>query len=228
MYSTLSKWIRSDREMCETLTSMDFIRNAENYLNGPTQATNRAEEEGSENDVGSEGGGGGGEKRLTLKEKIGLMGLIREVVSGGGEIEEREEVMRGIEGVMREGRERGDSEGMLAEEEGERLLWVIEKKRRGREMKSRREIDRMREEEVKKREEAERRESEEVKKREELERENEQLKREIEMRISLIKYVSETVVKIPNREITIQEGNRFHNKSDEWETIIIGNKMSRV
>ena len=40
--------------------------------------------------------------------------------------------------------------------------------------------------------------------------------------------VSETVVKIPNREITIQERNRFHNKSDKLETIIIGNKMSRV
>ena len=43
--------------------------------------------------------------RLTLREKIGLMGLLREVVSGGGEIEEREELMRGIEGVISEGRE---------------------------------------------------------------------------------------------------------------------------
>ena len=39
---------------------------------------------------------------------------------------------------------------------------------------------------------------------------------------------SETVVKIQNREITIQEGNRFHNNSYQPETIIIGNKMSRV
>ena len=46
--------------------------------------------------------------------------------------------------------------------------------------------------------------------------------------LSQITNVGETVVKIPNREITIQEGNRFHNKSDKWETIIIGNKMSRV
>ena len=40
--------------------------------------------------------------------------------------------------------------------------------------------------------------------------------------------LSETVVKIPNRAITIQEGNRFHNKSEQYETIIIGDKMSRV
>ena len=45
---------------------------------------------------------------------------------------------------------------------------------------------------------------------------------------SRITNVNDTVVKIPNREITIQEGNRFHNNSRQWETIIIGNKMSRV
>ena len=115
------------------------------------------------------------EKRLTLREKIGLMGLIREVVSGGGEIEEKEELVRGIEGVISEGRERGDSEGMIAEEEGDRLLWVIEKKKRGREMKSRREIERMKEE-------AERREAEEKRKREEEKRKKRRGRREEEER----------------------------------------------
>ena len=77
---------------------------------------------------------------------------------------------------------------------------------------------------------------------EELARENERMKRERRRKqtdsrgeeeekkqpLSIIRNVSETVVKIPNREITIQEGNRFHNKTDKWGTIIIGNKMSRV
>ena len=47
-------------------------------------------------------------------------------------------------------------------------------------------------------------------------------------RDSIIRNVSETVVKIPNSEITIQEGNRFRNNIDEDETIIIGDKMSTV
>ena len=123
---TLRKWIRADREMCEEMSSLEIIRNADKYLSG-----------GSGVEIEGENG------RMRLEEKAALMGLLREVINGGGEIEEREELMRGIEGVIREGRERGDSEGMLAEEEGERLLWVIEKKRRGKEMKSRREIERM-------------------------------------------------------------------------------------
>ena len=96
---------------------------------------------------------------------------------------------------------------------------------------------------MKKRAEAERREREEKKRKEELEREIERMQRqrgeeskqkaegkreeEKKQHLSIIRNVSETVVKIPNRE-TIQEGNRFHNKSDKCETIIIGNKMSRV
>ena len=123
---------------------------------------------------------GGGRRQMTLREKTGLMGLIREVVSGGGEIEEREEVMRGIEGVISEGRERGDSEGILAEEEGERLLWVIEKKSLGREMKNRREIERMREEAERREGEEKRKKADETKKREEAERENNQMKRKTE------------------------------------------------
>ena len=240
--------------MCEALASMEFIRNAEQYLSRPTQATNRAEEEGREETLRG---------RMTLQEKTALMGLLREVVSGGGEIEEREELMRGIEGVISEGRERGDSEGMLAEEEGERLLWVIEKKKRGRDMKNRREIEREKAEEKKNREEAERRESEEKnrreeaerreteeknkkeeeakmrvdaerreteerKRREELEREIDRMKTEMKNGIFSIRDVSETVVKVPNREVTIQKGNRFHNNTLKSETVIIGNKMSSV
>ena len=75
--------------------------------------------------------------------------------------------------------------------------------------------------------------------REKLKRENEELKREIErmkmereegkkQSLSIIRNVNETVVKIPNREITIQEGNRFYNQSTKDETMIIGNKMSKV
>ena len=46
--------------------------------------------------------------------------------------------------------------------------------------------------------------------------------------LSIIRNVTETVVKIPNREITIQEEKRFRNIHDKEETIIIGNEMSRV
>ena len=63
---------------------------------------------------------------------------------------------------------------------------------------------------------------------EEMKREIERMKREMDNGISFIRNVNETVVKIPNRQIAIQEGNTFHNKSDKAETIIIGNKMSRV
>ena len=59
------------------------------------------------------------------------MGLLREVVSEGVEIEEIEELIRGIERAIEEGRSRGDSEGMKAEEEGERLLWVKRRRREG-------------------------------------------------------------------------------------------------
>ena len=60
-------------------------------------------------------------------------------------------------------------------------------------------------------------------------KENEELEREMKNGLlSLIRNVSEIVVKITNRVITIQEGNRFHNTSEKNETIIIGNKMSRV
>ena len=77
------------------------------------------------------------------------------------------------------------------------------------------------------------RENEEVKReKEEMKREIERMKSETEEEKkpspSIIRNVNETVVKIPNREITIQEGNRFHNNSNKNETIIIGNKMSRV
>ena len=145
--------------MCKEICSMELIRNASKYLLSPTET----EEEGRRGWVPMEGMNG----RMSLREKRLVIELLREVVRGGGEIEEKEEVMRGIEGVIREGRERGDWEGMLAEEEGERLVWVIEKKSRGREMKSFREIERMKEEEMKKRKEAERREAEEKRKREE-------------------------------------------------------------
>ena len=85
-------------------------------------------------------------------------------------------------------------------------------------------------------EEVKREKEEEVKKRREaLERDNEEMKREIERMKRVMKYgifsirdVNETVVKIPNREITIQKGNRFHNKTWKDETIIIGKQMSRV
>ena len=178
---TLKKWIREDKDMCREMCSLEIISKAHKYLSEGTERCSKEEEEGR--------GGwmemNGTNRKMTLEQKTALMGLIREVVSEGGEIGEMEEVMRGIEGVIREGRERGDSEGMLAEEEGERLLWVIEKKSRGRDMKSFREIEREKEEErkkreaeMKKREEAERREEEEKKKREEAERKKEELERE--------------------------------------------------
>ena len=52
-------------------------------------------------------------------------------MSEGVEIEEIEELIRGIERAIEEGRSRGDSEGMKAEEEGERLLWVKRIRREG-------------------------------------------------------------------------------------------------
>ena len=115
---TLKKWIREDKDMCREICSLEIIANAHKYLSEPTERCSKEEEEGR--------GGwmemNGINRKMTLEQKTELMGLIREVLSGGGEIGEMEELIRGIEGVIVEGRERGDSEGVMAEEEGERLL----------------------------------------------------------------------------------------------------------
>ena len=40
--------------------------------------------------------------------------------------------------------------------------------------------------------------------------------------------VNETVVKIPNRQVIVQEGNTFRLNKQTNQTIIIGTKMQRV
>ena len=127
------------------------------------------------------------------------------------------------EKIRKERRKRGEKQ--MTEGEGERERERM-KRENEEEIRTREKVERREREETRKREEAE-----EKSRREELEREIERMKREREeekkQSPSIIRDVSETVVKIPNRE-TIQEGNRFHNKRTENETIIIGNKMSRV
>ena len=78
--------------------------------------------------------------------------------------------------------------------------------------------------------------AEEKRRRDELERENELMKRENEQmkrenaeeKRRIIRNVSGTIVTIPSRTITKQEGNRFNNTTRKAETIIIGDTMSRV
>ena len=74
------------------------------------------------------------------------------------------------------------------------------------------------------------RENEQVKRENELmKRENEQMKREnAEEKRRIIRNVSGTIVTIPSRTITKQEGNRFNNTTRKAETIIIEDTMSRV
>ena len=115
IFNTLRKFIRQDKEMCEALCKEELIKNASGYLCGGREKASESEEgERRRRWMGMDGMDG----KMGLGEKTTLMQLLREVIEGGGEIEEREEVMRGIEGVISEGRERGDSEGMKAERKG--------------------------------------------------------------------------------------------------------------
>ena len=192
--TTLRKVIREDRELCEELCSLELISNADKYLSLPTETSPELEKEEEKETVGKPKIRrrrerwmelDGMNRRMMLEDKIRLIKLLRETMESGGDIEEREELMEGIERVIEAGKERGDEEGRKAEREGTFLLWEIEKKKRGNEMKSRREIERERDEEKRKREEVERRETEEkrkkeeeVKKRQEVERKMEETERE--------------------------------------------------
>ena len=246
VFNTLRKWIRCDREMSEALSSLGVIQNAEKYLSTASKTRGNTSE-------GDEGGGGeesgsrwmemdGMSGPMTLREKTALMVLLREIMQCGGEIRDPEKMMEAIERVIAEGREREDEDGMNAEREGAFLQWMIEKKKRGGEMKTRREIEiekeeqnrtiqiieREKEEEKKKRVEAERREGEERRGREELESEIKQLRKDMKAQPVLITDVNETVVKIPNRQVVVQEGNTFRLNKQTDQTIIIGTKMQRV
>ena len=63
---------------------------------------------------------------------------------------------------------------------------------------------------------------------EELKRENDGLKSETENSISSIRNVLHTVVKIPDKQVTIREENRFYNCMSSCQTIIVGYKMTTV
>ena len=171
------------------------------------------EEEDNEDDEVMRGGGERRRRRREEEKEWERIGDIGALISK--------------EWIRKERKKRG--EGIRTEGERER---EIEKLRRERE-----EEGEKRKKAEREKEEAEEREREEKKRREERERERVQLekeaeelrRRECERRgVHIITQTDMTVVKIPNREITIQEGNRFHNNSSRWETIIIGNKMSRV
>ena len=190
-----------------------MIRHGGRYLQRETRKESEGEEEKGERWMGMSMREEEEDKtRLTLREKIGLMGLLREVVSGGGEIEEREELMRGIEGVISEGRERGDSEGMLAEEGGERLLWVIEKKSRGREMKSRREIER----------------EKEVMKREKEEAERQLREYQIEHPPTVATLTSLSITLTNSSRITLRGNTIIHTGSTDWESCTFNDELKNV
>ena len=248
--NTFRKFIREDKIISEEVCTLELIRNADKYLTLQTSRDGGAE--GSLMDTKEQNGA------LTLKEKTTLMGLLREIVEGGGEIPKRDEIVEGVERVIEEGRERGDEEGMKAEREGEFLLWVIEKKKRGKELKSRREIEREKEEEMKKRtelekkkEEAESREAEEKKRREKAEREREEQNRTIELmkrekaerdrRISeLEKQLSQIeksiITKLSELALHISDDNRmrlngnsiFHYGAHSYETCHFTSVLSNV
>ena len=79
---TLKKWIREDKEMCKEMCSLELICNAQKYLRCSREESSSEEEEGR--------GGwmemNGINRRIRLEQKTALMGVIREVISGGGEI----------------------------------------------------------------------------------------------------------------------------------------------
>ena len=70
------------------------------------------------------------------------MVLIYQLLREAAPLHFGEEMMWAIQKVMEEGRERDDKEGFSAEEEGERLQWIIRKKEKGKSLETRLQLER--------------------------------------------------------------------------------------
>ena len=147
VFETLHQWIRKDKTVCSEVCGMKIIANAGAYLKLPSSTTLPASSSnttlapstiptekwiGVDSDIES----------LTLAQKTALMGLLRTIVGAGGALRDIEGVLEGANSVSKEVREREEesAEGEEAEMEAELLTWMIEKRKNGRNTKSRREL----------------------------------------------------------------------------------------
>ena len=79
----LRKWLSEDSEMIEIIRGSEMILKSVSFLRMKTIEGDKEEKEGRK-DIEDEGGGGEEEEGVSVFEKNGILGIVLEMVEGGG------------------------------------------------------------------------------------------------------------------------------------------------
>ena len=127
-FLTLKKWVSKEKKMLEALSETDLIQTSLASLTKPTRSPTAPMPvfpSSSQSSFSITAG-----LYLTLQEKAALMSLLREMIRNGGLADEREKIYEAalyVEEEAHQAKDPKEREESYAEEEAERLIWIIEK-----------------------------------------------------------------------------------------------------
>ena len=143
---TVRKLIQTDTKLSNDICTLKVIRDAGHILQQHSAKTTSSFDSSSCFTSAGEQSEGWtnideGVSEPTLKEKTALLSLLHELVKNGNTLDNIEEIIAGAEAVEEEGTKIDTQDGENAAEEAARLLWLIGRKRKRKEMKTRKEMD---------------------------------------------------------------------------------------